>query len=644
MGMTLWDHFSSQVEAMARKALSDVSSLEDWKRLRPQIKADFMASMGLNPLPAKCDLKITEYGVFAGNGFRGRRIGFQILPDCWSSACVYYPENMARERLPGVLYVCGHGSIGTLDLQSHPIMWTRRGYACLIVDTIEQNDNPGEHHGFDVGKLDAWMSLGYTASGGELWNAIRALDVLAADSHVDPARLAVTGVSGGGACSFHLAVADERIKAVSTLCGISTPFDAIANRNLISHCNCMYPNNLCRRDTSEYAALLAPRAALFCFADDDILFHPEVTRALVERTRKVYALYGQEQQCGLVTCPGGHGDHPEFDEATSRWFDLQVSGEENSLVPRGGVELSEKDITVFNGCSPLPNRVDLLPQLISLRGSLPLPGNVNDWVEIRQKALAILPGFPGDDGKSFLKQTGVWRLPEGTTYEHRGQIEGMDLWMYLFAPARDSRKLILGVAGPGGGARDILGEIHGAMPPGAAVCGGFEPRLAGLTCLAPANWDFSIRKLLSMAFPLTGTTPVMMTSHDIGVAVDYLAGLKELAGFEIYLYGKADAGVAALYSAIKDERIAGVILEDAPSSHLDGAPVLGILRAFDMPQAVGLMAPRKVALVNPCHNGWTWPGRVYDRLGCQGKFIEAATLQAAVTRILHEDELQSVNK
>jgi hypothetical protein len=126
----------------------------------------------------------------------------------------------------------------------------------------------------------------------------------------------------------------------------------------------------------------------------------------------------------------------------------------------------------------------------------------------------------------------------------------------------------------------------------------------------------------------------MMTCHDIGVAVDHLVRSKEMKGYEIYLYGKADAGVAALYHGLIDERIAGVILEDAPSSHLDSAPILGILRAFDMPQAVGLMAPRKVALINPAHNYWTWPRRAYERLGCPERFIETDTLQEALTKIL----------
>jgi dienelactone hydrolase len=634
MGNTLWQSLCDGAETMARDALKDVRTLDGWKRMRSRRHKEFMRSMGLDPLPEKCDLRVTEYGVFSGQGFRGRRIGFQILADCWTSACVYYPERLREGRLPAVLYVCGHGGIGTLNLQFHPIMWARRGYVCLIVDTIEQNDNPGEHHGQEVGKMDAWVSMGYTAAGGEMWNAIRALDVLAEDPKVDPERLAVTGISGGGACSFHLAVADERIKAVSTLCGISTPSDAIGNRHLISHCNCIYPNNVYRRDTSEFAALIAPRAALFCNADDDMIFHADKVSAMVERTRKVYGLYGRKDLCKLVTCPGGHGDHPEFTEATSRWFDKHVAGRKHPLVELGGVELAEKDISVFNGCPPSPNRLELLPQLVSPRGTVRLPETRADWKQIRRQALDALPPFPGDDGNSFMKQTAVWRVSNGTTEEHRGQIEGVDLWMYVLTPAKSRPKLVLGIAGPGGGARDILGDLYGCMAPGAAACGGLEPRLGGLTSLAPDKDVFSIRKLFPFAFPLTGSTPVMMTSHDIGVAVDYLFGLKGMKGCEIYLYGKGDAGVAALYRGLVDERIAGVILENAPSSHLDGAPILGILRAFDMPQAVGLMAPRKVALANPAHHDWTWPSRVYDRLGCPERLILADTLREALKAIL----------
>lgn len=641
MGNTLWQSLVDGSEKMVCDALKDVPTLEDWKRIRPQRHQEFMRCMGLDPLPQKGDLKIREYGVFSGKGFRGRRIGFQILPDCWASACVYYPDPLPKGRLPGVLYVCGHNTIGIYGFQYHPILWARRGYACLIVDTIEQNDNPGEHHGFDVGRMESWLSMGYTASGGELWNAIRALDVLAADPRVDPERLAVTGVSGGGACSFHLAIADERVKAVSTLCGICTPYDAIANRHLISHCNCMFPINLYRRDTSDYAALIAPRAALFCFADDDQIFHPDETRALVGRTRKVFTLYGQDQRCGLVTCAGGHGDHPEFDEATSRWFDRHVAGDERPLLKLGQRELPEQAVSVFNGQPPSPNRVDLLPQLISTRGTVPLPNEPGDWAAIRRQAVASIPPFPEDAVSAPIHESGTWRKPNGVLASHRGRIGGMDVCLQSLTPTGCS-KVVMGIAGPGEGALDLMGQVFTCSgSPGSTASVGFESRLAGVSYPVPevgispaTSMKWSIRKLLPFAMSLSGVTPVMMTVNDIRAAVDYLARCETMKGIEIFLYGKGDAGVAALYAGLVDGRIAGVILDDPPSSHLDAAPILGILRSFDMPQAVGLMAPRRVALINPQHNCWTWPTRVYERLGIPERLIVVDTLAKAFESIL----------
>ena len=641
MGISLWQSLCDRAEAMARNALEDAKTLANWEGMRTKRRADFMRCMGLDPLPKRCDLKTTDYGEFKGEGFRARRIGFQILPDCWTSACVYYPDPAPKAPAPGVLYVCGHTTIGTYGLQSHPIMWARRGYVCLIVDTIEQNDNPGEHHAFETGVLGAWLAMGYTAAGGEMWNAVRALDVLADDPAVDAERLGATGVSGGGGCSFFLAIADERVKAVSTLCGISTPVDAIVNRHLISHCNCMYPHHLFRRDTSEYAALIAPRAALFCFADDDQIFNADETRALVERTGRVYRLYEREDMCELITCPGPHGDHPEFDEATSKWFDRHLAGEERPIVKRPERELSESVVSVFNGRPPSPNRMDILPRLISPRGTVPLPSKPEDWPEIRRRALDAMPAIPGDDGRTFLKLSGLWRRGEGANTAHFGRIDGIDVWLHVSTRTAAPAKLIMAVAGPGEGSRDVMGCIGGlASDSNDIASAGFEPRLGGLSFAGLASRSsgalskWSIEKLLPFALPLTGVTPVTMTIHDIGVALDYLRGLEGFGETEIYLYGKDDAGVAALYKGILDERVAGVILENPPASHEDASPILGILRAFDMPEAVGLMAPRKVALVNAGHSYWTWPDRIYGRLECPERCLRTDSLQAAVRMML----------
>jgi cephalosporin-C deacetylase-like acetyl esterase len=649
-GITLWQSLSDKAEAMARDAFQGIETLEDWTQTRAARHKEFMRSLGLDPLPERCDLKAVDHGGFEGDGYRARKIAFQILPDCWGSACMYYPAPLPEGTLPAVLYVCGHGSIGTYHYQDHPMMWARKGYACLIVDTIEQNDNPGEHHGSLMGRNDSWLSMGYTPAGIEVWNGMRALDILSADPSVDPERIGLTGVSGGGACSFHLAIADERVKALSTLCGISSPLDAITNLHLMGHCDCMYPLNIYGRDISEYAALIAPRPALFCFADHDTLFHPKETTALVERASHVYKLYEKDDHCSLVTCPGPHGDHPEFDEATASWFDKYVAGDSRPSIRRGDREQPESVISIFKGQPPSPNHLHSIPQLISPRGTVALPAKPDEWPDIQNAALQnlrneILRAQPKPDIESSMALDGDWHwtpTPDPIIFRaHRGHIGGIDVCLHMVTPPNADQKLVLSIGGEGENSMDAMNRATSSLDPKTTAYAGFAPRVGGMNSVAPRDISGpsgsklpSMRSWLLRAMALTGVTPVMMTIDDIGFAVDYLLGLPEVKGREIFLCGKGDSGVAALYYALLDDRISGVAVEDVPSSHIDGSPILGVLRALDIPQAVGLMAPRKVAMVTPGHSFWTWPTCAYERLGCQDKFLMTGDLRSALDMLL----------
>lgn len=646
MGITLWQGLCNRAEAMAHEAFKGIRSLDDWQRVHPERQREFLRALGLDPLPPRCDPKVTEYGEFDGPGYRARRVAFQMLPDCWSSAHIYYPDPLPARPAPAVLYVCGHGSIGTYHYQYHPMMWARRGYICLIVDTVEQHDNPGEHHGSLMGRFDRWVSLGYTPAGAEVWNAMRAMDVLCADPRVDPERIGITGVSGGGACSFHAAAADERFKAVSTLCGISSPFDAIVNRHLYGHCDCMYPHNLHGRDISEYAALIAPRAGLFCFTEQDPLYHVEECRALVDRARCVWRLHGQEERCRTVTCPGPHGDNPVFDEATAEWFDRYLAGEGRPPVKRGTRELPESALSVFNGRSPAPNQLAVLPELLSLRGTVPLPKDSAEWPHIHHEAISALldaaPSLRSSGVESSLRLDGRWCWGNGSELTaYRGRIEEQDVWLQYVMPAGGRPNLVLSIAGEGENAQHALARAGNSVDPAITAYGSFEPRVAGHNSLSPSTLPLPpgsqlppTRTMVQRAMALTGATPVAMTVQDLSVVVEYLLGIEELRTCRLYLLACGDMAAAALHCALQEERIAGLILKELPSSHLDGAPVLNVLRALDTPHAVGLMAPRKVALVDAGHSFWTWPARVYERLGCPNRLVLAGSLREGVEKIL----------
>lgn len=365
MSLTLWQYYLKCAENLAKNAFKGITTPDDWKKSRGVIKSQFFKSMGLSPMPEKCDLKITDYGEFKGKGYIAKKIAYQIFPDCWGSGHFYLPDPMPAGKLPAVLFVCGHHPIGIHGYQDHAALWARRGYACFIFDTIEQHDNTGTHRGLIGGFRPDWLSMGYTAAGGELLNSIRALDVLCSMKEIDTERIGATGISGGGANSFYVTIADERIKALATVAGVATPEYTLGHRHFLHHCDCMYFHNPYMRDTSEFAALIAPRPLLYCFASEDGLFSQAEYKSLAERTGRIYELLGCADKCQLFEYPGPHAYQPETVEAVNKWFDKFVAGEDHPLIQREELEHRPAVLSVFEGKVPQPDRLDILPELLT---------------------------------------------------------------------------------------------------------------------------------------------------------------------------------------------------------------------------------------------------------------------------------------
>jgi len=643
--MNLFESLSCRTRRMQEEAFDGIRSPADWAQVREKRRKDFRKDLGLESLSAPCEPEVREYGWHSGPGFRVKKIGFQILPNCWASANVYYPDPMPGERVPAILYVCGHAKNGAFHYQHESQAWARRGYACLIVDTIEQSDNPGEHHGFQRNWQNLWLSLGYTSAGGETLNSLRALDVLASDPAVDPERLGITGISGGGAVSLYVGILDERIAAVSSVCGVSTPFDAIANRRMMNHCDCIYPFNLSGRDIAAYAALIAPRALMLCFGDNDALFHPDENRALGGRVALAYELCGASEKFQLTTGSCGHENHPEFFKATQEWFDKHVAGSSHPLVEHKPAVLSEAQVCPFQGTPPTPNYLHLLPEMMNPRGRLPLPEDAESWPALRTEALDALPRLMVNEPEIVFQQVGRWSgktsgvKPVSSAY--RGRIAGMELWIDVEEPQVRPGKLLLSTSGGGEFTGHLPGRLKPYLPNDAAVLACLEPRLGGINFPAAAPDPLNsgalprgVRNRAMFALILTGQTPVMMTIRDIRASLDYLLGEAGYTGSEVYLHGSGDQAVASLYAGIVDPRVAGVILEDLPASHAEAAPIPGILRTCDLPEALGLMAPRKVVVTGACHGNWTYSTRVFERLGCPKRLIWTANRGTAFHQLL----------
>lgn len=636
MGISLWQYFCNRAERISETALADVHTADDWAKRAPGLRRDYFHNMGLDPLPQRCDLRITEHGGFAGPGYRARKISYQLLPDCWAGANYFVPDPLPQGQLPAILYPCGHGPSGVDGYQGDALYWVRRGYACLIFDTIEQNDNTGEHHGLFLGRHPEWLSMGYSAAGGELWNSLRALDALCTMPEVDAKRIGVTGISGGGIMSLNTAIADERIAAAVIVCGVGTPRYVLQNRFLLNHCDCVYAPNSRGRDTADFAALIAPRPLLFCYAEQDALFGPEEYTGLFERTRKVYRLLGCESKCELLTAPGPHSYRPAHLLRSQQWMDQHVAGQAHPMVEPFKREHDEATTTVFGERPHVPNRTDLLPQLMATPGIPPLPHNRDEWAALREDYVSKLrhqvlepaPHLPATATMHPVREA----ITGGRGYrKYRGEIDSVDVWIEVLMPPEGFGGasglpvvMLVDEATPLGRGIPRMG-LSIAEPP--VMCG-IEPRVAGVN--APSK---ELGTAMMRAAMVAGVTTVSMMIEDLRLLLPRVRPVLKDDATPVILYGRGDAAAACLYHALTDPMVAGLVLEDLPASHRFGAPLIGVMRLLDLPHALGLMAPRPVALVNGGHSVESWATRVYNRLGEGSRLTIAPTLTAAFAAV-----------
>jgi dienelactone hydrolase len=637
-GNAIWQSLARQAENLARLAPSKFTNREDWLAGLEARRIAFRQNLGLEPWPGDRSVPASrEYGEFFGEGFRARKLGYELAPNCWGSATIYYPDPTPERAVPGILYVCGHAASGSHDYQAHPILHSRRGYVCLILDTIEQNDNLGEHHGFNAHWHHLRLALGISASGLEVFNSLRALDLLASDPAVDSRRLGTTGVSGGGAMSFFLAACDERIRAVSTLCGLCSAKDALVNGHLLGHCDCMFPLGIQPMDLAEVAALIAPRAALFCFGRKDKIFHIEESCRIADDARKAWELLEAEDcwQRVVADCP--HGDDPEFDLATQQWFDLHLLGEERPLLDRGPHEVDESVNCVFRGMPPQPDLLHLLPEILVPRGRVPLSTDPTEWEGIRTAAISAVRGLcPADlDGEFSAGVT--WEIPGNELTEYVGHIEGMGVALRVTRRGPDPRAVFISSATGGEGWQNVAPRTSALAHYPDIAAAILEPRLNGWNYSGagqpsfPSGMHLDLEPLQAKAMSLLGLTPVAIFLQDIRVATKQLR--KCFPNLPLFLHGRGESAVAALLAALLDETIAGVVLEELPWTFADRSALIGVLRVLDIHHAVGLLAPRPTFLINPGHGNWTWPPRAYSCLDCAENFDEVADLRTALDRI-----------
>ena len=133
----------------------------------------------------------------------------------WDGARIagWYIQPAGQGPFPAL--VVYHGYSGSKGQPHSYFLWTLQGYAVLAVDTRGQSGASTDPTVYSSGRVKGWMTAGildleeYYYRGAYV-DCVRALDVVAARPEVDRARVAVAGMSQGGALTLAVAGLDRR--------------------------------------------------------------------------------------------------------------------------------------------------------------------------------------------------------------------------------------------------------------------------------------------------------------------------------------------------------------------------------------------------------------------------------------------------
>jgi len=607
-----------------KRRVEHLATIEDVNKRRSYVREQMLKDLG--GFPSRTPLNARVVGVLERPGYRIEKVIFESQPHFYVTANLYLPKT-GHPPYPAILYPLGHERGGKANPTWQQMLGSlaTKGFVALAWDPVGQGERlqifDEDLRESKVGNSTTehtvvgtqCMLVGDHLARYTIWDGMRALDYLLSRKEVDPARIGLTGNSGGGTHTAYIAALDDRIQVAAPSCYITSwhlMLDTIGPQDAEQTFPLWLQEGL---DYPDYLYAFAPKPYLLLSAIRDF-FPIAGARETFAEAEKVYSAIGEREKVGMFEADDGHGYNKSRRLAAYDWFGRWLKGARDTD-PEPQIEMATPEelrctatgqvSTSLGGESVFTLNQKRLAQLKASRLTRPadLPGKVREVIRYEPPSGPLQVTSYG-----AITRSG-YRI-EKLIYESE---PGIFIPSLLYVPDAGASKkaAVLMVTGDGKAASASEAEQFAAS---GTVVLSIDMRGTGETRV---DTDVNSREFDHyfgdfnniMTALLVGKTMAGMRALDISRGVDVLTSRKEVDPNQVYGYGKDEGALPLLYATVLDGRIRRVMLDGMLVSYesvvnsrvsrriLEGvAP--GMLKYYDLQDLVAAMAPRDVWIVN----------------------------------------------
>ncbi|HEY2934631.1 MAG TPA: acetylxylan esterase [Acidobacteriota bacterium] len=602
-----------------RDSIKRLSTATDWKLRQAEVRKVLESTVG--PFPEKTPLNPRTLGVVRKDGYRIEKIVFESVPGFYVTSCLFIPDRL-EAKAPAILNVIGHTDIAFRApmYQELILNLVKKGFIILAMDPVGQGERlqyydpsvkrstvggPTTEHTY-FGR-QCFVS-GSSAARYFVWDGMRAIDYLVSRPEVDPIRIGVTGISGGGTQTSYIAALDDRIVAAAPTCYITSfrrLFESIGPQDAEQNLNSGVFRGI---DHADFLEVRAPKPTLVVATTRDF-FSIQGSRETVTEAKAAFRALGAPGNLEMVEDDFGHGYTRKTREAICAFFQKSLNnpgsaGEVSvALAPpddlrvtsTGQVGDSLGGETVFS-----LNRREALKLFEKLDTSRKEPAAHLSRV---RSAARQISGYREPEALSGHVFRGRHQRPGYAVEMHviRGEGETIVPFLLMIPDAKASYPALIYLH-PGGKSEGAAagGEMEQFAKLGYAV---LAPDLAATGELGSANDSVSF---LGMH---TGRSIAGLRAADIIRCVRYLRSRQEIDSSEIVAVSRGGMAIPLLHAAAFDESIRRIALIEPLISFRSvvlnryykgnfADMVANALTAYDLPDLEAALAPRRLLIVN----------------------------------------------